>query len=68
MQYAFMIFATRRGLKQKVPCMSASAAVEQRNLLVRQGWGVSISDHHGMPVSDARVEGTARAEAASMTT
>ena len=62
MPHAYMLFAARRNEKKKVPCMSASAAVEQRNLLLRQGWGISMSDHRGMPVSNAMIDGTAKAQ------
>lgn len=65
MQHAFVVFAVRLGYRKKIPCISARAAIEQRNLFNRKGWGVSISDHHGMPVSDATVNATAIFEARS---
>lgn len=59
----FTLYAFKGTEKKKVPCATATEAVRQRLHFLRYGWGVSTSNHIGMPISDANVDAQAREEA-----
>ena len=61
--HAYMIHAARKTEKQRVGCASAALAVQQRDHLLRNGWGVSIADHSGIPIANIRMDARAKAEA-----
>ncbi|MCJ2079866.1 hypothetical protein [Methylobacterium sp. J-090] len=60
----FTVHAIKGSEKKKIPCVTAIDAVSKRLMLIRQGWGVSMSNHLGMPISEARVDAQAKDEAA----
>ena len=53
---AYTVTAVKMRRKQRIACTTAIEAVQHRERLVAEGWGVSIADADGNPISDTRVE------------
>lgn len=62
MSHAYTIRAVRSRESNRLPCASAWVAWERRNLLVRQGWIVTVFDYDGLSVPDGQLEALAQSE------